>query len=466
MSTERQIVEGLINSLKGIGGTGNLLAKASERLVKLMIEPGDYVFGGDSPVKMTAPLAVDLWYLQNDVNLVHYIDPATDSEVYVSENLKFLEDKLNGLKPMKAVTKETLVNYGKETPDLQHPPTVSGGSWTPEEGYPNKPLPDPGMDLARLHEYVASLVAWAKVCADIERASLTKFREFKDSWANEGAYFIQVMPYELGQEGTDFDYDSEVPGGANKDDYCGGLMFPVGQLGIMEVVSMFQETELEVDGFSLADDETPVILDDPEMFPPMEHAGEGWSFGKYLIERGYLVPEDVKSQVELMSTVNISTADYTKDVKPKTWTKWWIKKEDTLPVPGEFVGILIKPLSVPPHVWWFQESTPLLYAGNWMETENLTSGVITQVTLEADRTDGGVGNEYWVKVNGIEFIAYASDFKLYEVDERVAVLKRWTTSQKAVRSFTWKDQRDGQHPVKDQVSQEYMIMPITFYKEN
>jgi len=466
MSAERQIVEGVINSLKGIGGTGQLLAKASERLLKLMIEPGDYVFGGKSPVKMTVPLAHDLWYLNNAVNLVHHIDPATDSEVYVSENLKFLEDKLNGLKPMKAVTKETLINYGKETGELQDPPTVDSSNWTPEEGYPDKPLPEPDMDLERLHKYVASLVAWAKACKDIKAASLTKFRDFKDSWANEGAYFIQVMPYELGQEGTAFDYDSNVPGGANKDDYCGCLMFPVGQLGIMEVVSMFQETELEVDGFSLEETERPVILDDPQMFPPMEHAGEGWSFGKYLVERGYLVPEDVKSQVELMSTVVISKADYTQDVKPKSWTKWWIKKEDKLPVPGEFIGILIKPLSVPPHVWWFQESTPLLYAGNWVETENLTSGVITQVTLEANRTDGGVGNEYWVKINGIECIAYASDFKLYAVDERVAVLKRWTTSEKSVRSFTWKDQRDGQHPVKNEVTQEFMIMPITFYKES
>ena len=177
------------------------------------------------------------------------------------------------------------------------------------------------------------------------------------------------------------------------------------------------------------------------------------------------MPEDVKDVVELMSTVSISEADYTQDVKSKSWTKVWIKKTDKYPVPGEFIGILVKPLSVPPHVWWFQESTPLLYAGNWVETQNLTSGVITQVTLEVNRTDGGVGDEYWVKINGIEIIAYASDFKLYEVGDRVAILKRWTTGVKATRSFTWKDQRDGQHPIKDQASLEFVIMPITFYKE-
>jgi hypothetical protein len=242
-------------------------------------------------------------------------------------------------------------------------------------------------------------------------------------------------------------------------------MFPVGQLGVMEVISMFQETELEVEGFTLKPDEVPVQITETQLFPPMEHAGENRSFGKYLIESGYIIPNEVKSQVEIMSSVYIPEKDYTRNVAPKSWTKLWIKKTDKFPVPGEFIGILCKPVACPPHVWWFQESTPFLYAGNWVETQNLTSGVITQVTLEVNRIDRGIGNEYWVKVNGIEFIAYASDFKLYEVDERVAVLKRWTIGSKTERSFTWKDQRDGTHPVKNQVSLEFMIIPITFYKE-
>jgi hypothetical protein len=458
MADQALIAERMLNALKGISGTGGLLGKASAVFDKLMLEPGDYALSsGGEKTKMTAPIGHDLWYLHNAVNLVHHIDPATDSEVYVDENLSFLEDKLNGLKPLKAMTIETLKNYAKETSALAGPPTAPAG-WQPDRGMPDQPLPDPNMSLDQLHAYVQAVLAWGRACKEIQDRETTEFREFQDNWANEGAYFIQVMAYELGQKGTPF-------GQYDQDDYCGCLMFPVGQLGVMEVVSLFQETELEVNDFELTDDETPIIISNPEMFPPMEHAGEGWSFGKYLVERGYLVPDDVKAQVELMSTVTITETDYTQDVKPKSWTKWWIKKTDTLPVPGEFVGILVKPLSVPPHVWWFQETTPLLYAGNWVETQNLTSGVITQVTLEADRTDGGVGDEYWVKINGIEIIAYASDFKLYEVDDRVAILKRWTTSAKATRSFTWKDQRDGQHPIKDQVSLEFVIMPITFYKQ-
>ena len=412
MTLAKQL-EGIVNSLKGVQGTGRMLGAMAEIMNKLnantMLEPGDFVGSKKSPIHMAAPLAYDLWYLFNDVNLVHHIDPHADSEQFVSENLKFLDDYLDGLKPMKAMTVDDMRNDA-------------------------------------IYEYAIS--TW------------------KDNWKNEGAYFIQVMAYEMCQNGTPFAFDSAGPIGINKSDFIGHVTFPVGQLGVMEVVSMFQETELEADGFELQEDEKPVILGDDEqqMFPPMEHAGEGWSFGKYLVANyGYIVPDDMAGQVELMATCSITEKDYTKDIKPKSWTRLWIKKTDVFPVPGEFIGILCKPLSVPPHVWWFQESTPFLYAGNWVETQNLTSGVITMVTLESARTDGGIGDEYWVKINGIEIIAYASDFRRYEVDDRVAVLKRWTISSKADRSFTWKDQRDGTHPVKNQVSLEFVILPITFY---
>lgn len=410
--------ENMISALKGVQGTGQLFGKLVDLLensgARVMLEPGDFARSGSVPVHMSAPVAYDLWYLFNDVNLVHHIDPHADSEVYVKENLKFLADKLNGLKPMRAMSLDDLKNYAEETGELGAPGSGS-------------------------------------------------FRRIKDNWSNEGAYFIQVMAYEMCQKGTGFSFDSDGVAGYGKDDFVGHLTFPAGQLGVMEVVSIFSETELEAQGFALGDDEKPVAISDPEMFPPMDHAGENRSFGKYLVESAYLVPEEVKPVVELMADCVIGEEDYTKDVKPKSWTRLWIKKTDKFPVPGEFIGILVKPLSCPPHVWWFQESTPFLYAGNWVETQSLTSGVITMVTLEASRTDGGIGDEYWVKVNGIEFIAYTSDFRRYAVDDRVAVLKRWTINGKATRSFTWKDQRDGTHPVKDQVSLEFMIMPVTFY---
>ena len=340
-----------------------------------------------------------------------------DSERYVNYHLKFIADKLGQLKPLKAMTKENLQSYAEETGKL--------GSGRPGDS----------------------------------------FRHVDANWANEGSYFIQVMAYELSQRGSGYSFDSQIPGWGDKDGYVGGLMFPVGQLGIIQVISLFRETELEADDFTLSELDRPTCISDTQMFPPLELDEGNYCFGTHLVEDAYLVPDDVWDRVELMAPCSITEADYTKNVAPKSWTKFWIKNHDKYPVPGEFVGILIKPLPVPPHVWWFQETTPLLYAGNWVETQNLTSGKITKVTLEADRPDLGIGDEYWVKVNGIEFIAYASDFKRYKVDDRVAVLKRWTVNAKPTRSFSWKDQRDGMHPTENQVSREFVILPITFYKD-
>lgn len=401
-------LEQAISALKGVQGTGSTFGRAADLIEsaakRLTLEPGDFSRGGDSQVHISAPLAYDLWYLFNDVNLIHHIDPNTDSEVYVDENLSFLEEKLSGLKPLRSLT--------------------YGGLMALREG---------------------------------------NIFEAEGDWVNEGSYFVQVAPFEMCQVGSGFDFDSDGPAGFSKEDFVGHITFPVGQLGVMEVVSMFQETWLDSETPNIPDDEVPSVITDTEMFAPMEGAGENKCYGWHLIEDGYLIPEAVKGQFEIMANANITKQDYTQEISPKRWMRLWVKKEDVWPVPGEFIGILVKPLSVPPHVWWFQESTPLLYAGNWMETQNLTSGVITMVTLEAARTDGGIGNEYWVKVNGIEFIAYASDFKLYAVGDRVGVLKRWTVMTRAARSFTWKDQRDGTHPTKNEVSLEFMIMPVTFY---
>jgi hypothetical protein len=137
-------------------------------------------------------------------------------------------------------------------------------------------------------------------------------------------------------------------------------------------------------------------------------------------------------------------------------------------VPGEFLGILCRPVACPPHVWWFQESSPFLYAGNWVETGNLTSGVVTVVTLEADREDGGIGNQYNVKVQGCEIIVDATDFLLYAVGDRVAVLKLESTVASATKSFTWLDQyafKETDSDVdKGRMHSTFLILPATYYK--
>ena len=103
-----------------------------------------------------------------------------------------------------------------------------------------------------------------------------------------------------------------------------------------------------------------------------------------------------------------------------------------------------------------------------METGNLTSGVVTEVTLEADRTDGGTGDLYKVKVQGCEIQIAASDYLRYSVGDRVAVLKTGSLA-KADKSFASLNQtylKDSDSYTKTLVMNGlYVILPLSFYKK-
>jgi len=394
-------IEKIINSLKGLSGTGNVLGQFVE-LYKdgtLTLEPGDFTSKDGA---MAAPIGYDLWYLWTHDNFLlhYYIDsegkPTIDGKhydysPYLLENLCFL---LPGLKPLKTL-------------------------------------------------------------ADLEQLAISERRDVFDrvlqvEWANNGIYWINTMAFELWLTGLGAQYASDGPESYVPNDYVGYLTFPIGQLGVMEVVSLIQETLISGYKFQgtyvktpaeIKDDEKPTIKTPAEIFPGMEGAGENKCCGKHLIESAYLVPEtptpSAKRDVELFSK---DMEKYPEKVQPKMWMRYWIHKESTVPVPGEFIGILCKPVACPPHVWWFQESSPFLYAGNWMEIGNLTSGVVTAVTLEADRTDGKIGNQYKVKIQGCEVTIEASDFLVYSVGDRVAVVKVASINAAADKSFTWLDQ--------------------------
>jgi hypothetical protein len=322
-------------------------------------------------------------------------------------------------------------------------------------------------------------------------------------WANNGIYWINTIAFEIWQNGLGQQYASDGPKGFKINDYVGYLTFPIGQLGVMEVISLIQETDLSgydfegvdaLDNYlvkipasdTLTDDEKPSLQSTPALFPDMKDAngnalaGENYCYGRHLIESAYLVPDEIvdsqneknssgetayapnpKLDVELFSS---KMKQYPEDVKPKKWMRYWIHKDSTLPVPGEFIGILCRPVACPPHVWWFQESSPFVYAGNWVETGNLTSGVVTVVTLEADRTDGKIGNQYRVKIQGCEVIIEASDFLVYAVGDRVAVLKLDSIVTAATKSFTWLDQPTFKSTDNLTEKITYLILPATFYK--
>jgi len=429
MSDKEQIGR-LIASMKGLAGSGNILSDLVGKIEGLigMMEPGDFV-QSDTGIKMAAPVASDVWYLFYHDNFLkkYYADMSEDFKhfkygPYISVNLSFLS-RLAGLKPLKVLT------------DLE------------------------------------------QLSTDISQSVFGKL--YSAEYEHNGIYWINTIAFELWGEGQGMQYASDGPDGYNPADYAGYISFPVGQLGVMEVISLLQETELSGYPFDavknntlywprlaadITDDKKPSLQSTPEIFPDMKDsndnalAGQNYCFGTHLIESAYIKQD---ARVELLSK---KMEKYPETVEPKMWMRFWIKKTDTLPVPGEFIGILTRPVACPPHVWWFQESSPFLYAGNWMETNHFTSGVITAVTLEADRTDGGIGNEYTVKVQGCSIIAQATDFYDYKVGDRVAILKLDSTVSPATESFTWLNQTHLKAADEDTEKTNYIVVPCTFYK--
>jgi hypothetical protein len=427
-------IDQVINSLKGISGSGDVLAEFIRRLSEegaLTMEPGDYA-GKD--VVMAAPIGYDLWYLWYADNfLLHYFkngettlidDPRHyDYSDYLASKMSFLP---SGLKPLKVLT-------------------------------------------------------------DLEQLSVSERRDVFDrvlqvEWANNGIFWINTMAFEVWQTGLGMQYASDGPKNFSPNDYAGYITFPVGQLGVMEVISIIRETRLSGYRFcgeeikqtdTLNDEEKPAFTTPPEIFPPRVGGGESKGYGYHLIDKGYLIPDESKDglpaairDVELFSS---DMEKYTEKVQPKKWMRYWLHKDSAF-VPGEFVGILCKPVVAPPHVWWFQESSPFLYAGNWVETWNLTSGVVTEVTLEEDRTDGQIGNQYKIKIQGCEVNIEASDFLLYSVGDRVAVLKMDSIETVPTKSFTWLDQTafnktDEEEAAEGQAITNYVIIPAVFIAE-
>jgi hypothetical protein len=446
-----------LESMKGLAGSGNVLSEVIRRSASdyfMTMEPGDIVRTLDGTAS-AAPIAHDLWYLNYHQNFMRkYYTGGKDADYKFYDYTPYLENQLSFL------------NY---LPGL-------------------KPL---------------------RVFTDLEAQFSVNDLRFESVWStknqydSKGIYWINTLFFEFIINKTSLKYPSDGSKGyqANVNKYAGYIAFPVGQLGVMEVISLVQETELRGYAFAnysgnagyhdkaplsnLDDKYKPAVQNTPEMFPDMKDsngnvlAGQNYCYGRHLIEDAYYKPEKpVDSQntrnsvgatayaptaeldVELWAS-NIK--DYGEDMTPKKWMRYWIHKDSTLPVPGEFIGILCRPVACAPHVWWFQKSSPLLYAGNWMDTKYLTSGVITGITLEASRTDKGTGDEYRVRIQGVEVTAYASDFYRYSVGDRVAVLKK-SSLGKATESYTSMNQAHFKESDGVTISLMHMIIPATFYK--
>lgn len=436
--------EEIIAKIKDIASTGTPESAVVKKFQEAL--QNRYGKSDDFSIVMTAPNYADLWYLYNHVNMMTYVE-AGDTESFFTDRLSFFKDKLGGMRPMRGLT----------------PPT-----------------------------------------GEITYVWLTTEIQDIQTWLQKAKPWIQLMAFELIFKDQKFRYSTELKPPA---DAIGYILFPVGQPGIMEIISLIRESEVEKDSFSMQSDEKPTITSG-EAFPPTV----GWlpnkCYGRHLIEKLFVIPDAEKEKVfsEPQNKISFSTEeidqwhpDYIKatnvkiptpieavygqgkdkdgnnvpgatgkSVAPKGWMRVWITRGEKWPVPGEFIGIICKPVVVPPHIWWNQESSPFVYAGNWFDTWDLTSGVIKEVIVDQEHpTTGASCTKYKIRFHGRECYIYSSDFLVYEVNDRVGLVKlgkHLTEGAFAEDSFDMVYQQYYGDLATDEVSTDYMIIPITYFQ--
>jgi hypothetical protein len=413
-------IKDIIDSAKGISGVSGVLSKYIDNINTkghTSNEPGDYVRRtDDANVVVAAPIAYDLWYLFNKpeqaVNLISLFD--FDNASYISEQLGNITSKIENLKTFRGIL-------------------------------------DPS----------ALIAAEARLPMDMSE---------QETWRNTAEYFIHLLGYESWYKGDGFQFAS--PGPKNINDCVGYITLPAGQLGVMEIISLLLESEVEKTSFEVEEEQKPVFDQPAQMFPPTQGVWNNVCLGRHIIEQAYVYAAEQETYMEIPA-YSISPIYYGADVSPKGWYRYWISKTDTSFIPGCFVMILCKPLALPPHVWWFQESLPFIYAGHWYETNNLSSGVIVSITAEKDRIDQGIGKQYLIKVQGTQIYLDASDFYEYKVGDRVGLYKTlsaydywdaegWHIPNK--KSFTFNNFTPIKTAEVMQPSMKYTIIPIDFYK--
>lgn len=228
------------------------------------------------------------------------------------------------------------------------------------------------------------------------------------------AYTVKEARFEVKETRGGINYGSPGPK-QNTHDYVGYIAFPVGPLGVMWGISLTTESSLSggTGGSVKPVDYENGTVQGGELLPPFEISRSEVA-GEKLMSKGYLIENDIK--------VELFAEEFGGMDNPPLhhWLRYWITEDNTEIVPGEFVGLLCRPW--PLHCWWFQETSPFLYSGHWVETEFYTSGIVKEV-IEPE--EGETGNRYRIWVKNEEIIVKSTDFYEYEVDDRVGLLKTW-----------------------------------------
>lgn len=418
----------------------------------ISIDPGDMAFVGsdEAPgIALSLPIAYDVWYLWHTVNIIP--EDYDKREEFVSLILNPLFEGQGEIKPLRTIGKDAV------GPDI----------------VPN----------------LAFFQAKAFPCIKEMR-----FETFLHDRAIE-----YPSPGPSRVNNVEIDHEGQGIG----DLFSGYLAFPVGPLGVMRVLSLVSESLFAKEEYQVDDDSQKPEVGNLLLTPMHEQNND--CMGRHLVEDTYLITDpDAEYPAQVMDGVEA--------VLPHHWFRYWLKKEGTFPVPGEFVSIVCKAQGIPPHCWWYQETNPFIYSGNWFETDYYTSGIVLAVIEEVDRdqeagtatyevteistkydqkqghgeyqlskgeqfTCEEVGNVYKIRVKDQDLYLKSSDFLKYELDTRVAVRKEPGVKTK---NFTWTNLEPGRRipgeTVTDimdydnsmsgksfEINTSWSIIPITFY---
>jgi hypothetical protein len=396
------------------------------------IDAGDTVItgvDGQYTIASTLPVASDIWYLGiSDSVLPFRGENYQEDSTRILEIIRPMMDRLGGIKPLKSI---------QQYEDLS------------------------------MHLDVASM-RWF-----IETAAPYVIRETRyETWMlNRNTEYPSYGSIETSEEGK-----RKNPEESEGNLYCGLLSFPIGPLGVMEVLSLWSETM-----------DSMIVNERPFAGTVPIHNPEGWMLytdrpldglmspmtdlndqcpGVHLVERGYLIAQrDCEYPAK-----PVGNAD---DIYPFQSLRFYLHRNAVWPVPGELVVMQAKPF--PTHVWWFQETSPLLYSGNWVETNHYSSGIVVE---KLDPPEGSYGHAYKVNVRGVDLYLLATDFFEYEVGERVAVIRRCDLGRQTDPSkgnFKWYEMENLIEREKERqrtpdqegvvISNNYTILPISFYQE-
>ena len=462
-----------------------------------ILAPGnrDLSYGDDELFKvgLGLPVDYDVWYMFFAGNILLKGQPSDyERDEWIEKSLEKMEDyikEIDSTETLKAL-RQPLAAEAKSTVINSYGGTADGFS---------------GMSGGPVNTDISGGWGYAVKEARFETMVLAQ------SGASPllGEFKATDSPYFASKEG---EYDSSDkppsplfgPKEPDSDPYCGYIAFPVGPLGVMWSVSLATESSLSdgtTGGSSIhpihpADAEATVV-EGKQMLPPFELA-QSETAGEKLIKKGYLVVDN--SVVELTA----NKFDDIDNPPVHQWMRYWIKASNTMIIPGEFVGMLCRPW--PLHCWWYQESAPFIYAGNWIETEFYTSGVVKCVMepwtapgtsppprgdtdksayYDEDNFDFDVGSKlYVVWVKNEEIIVASSDFKEYEVDTRVGLLKcvrdgdaethvnaegsydalAGTSDKFSWEALKWLVLKGKSTPDKDIFTMEWVAVPVDFFE--